>query len=120
MGIDTEIGNGADIDVVRQRTLKNAMSCTGVGLHGGQPVTLNLKPADANTGIVFHRTDVIDEDAIIPARWDHVVDTRLCTVLGNESGVTIGTVEHLMAALAGCGIDNAEIEVDGPEVPIMD
>ncbi len=114
------IDDRTDFDVVRQRTLKNAMSCTGVGLHGGQPVTMNLKPADANTGIVFRRTDVSGEDAIVPARWDHVVDTRLCTVLGNKSGVTIGTVEHLMAALAGCGIDNAEIEVDGPEVPIMD
>jgi len=106
--------------VVRQRTLKNSMACTGVGLHGGEPVTMTLKPADANTGIHFRRADLDGEHAIIPARWDRVVDTRLCTVLGNDAGVTIGTVEHVMAALAGCGIDNAEIEVDGPEVPIMD
>jgi UDP-3-O-[3-hydroxymyristoyl] N-acetylglucosamine deacetylase len=114
----------SDTQIVRQRTLKNSMSCTGVGLHGGDTVTLTLHPADANTGIHFRRTDLDasqDGDAaIIPARWDLVVDTRLCTVLGNEAGVTIGTVEHVMAALAGCGIDNAVIEVDGPEVPIMD
>ena len=103
--------------VARQRTLKNSMTCTGVGLHGGQDVHLTLKPADANTGVVFRRTDV---DATIEARWDKVIDTRMCTVLGNDDGVTVGTVEHLMAALAGCGIDNAEIELDGPEVPIMD
>jgi len=110
----------SDTQIVRQRTLKNSMSCTGVGLHGGDTVTMTLLPADANTGIHFRRADLDGDAAIIPARWDLVVDTRLCTVLGNESGVTIGTVEHVMAALAGCGIDNAVIEVDGPEVPIMD
>jgi UDP-3-O-[3-hydroxymyristoyl] N-acetylglucosamine deacetylase len=103
--------------VVLQRTLKNSVSCTGVSLHGGHDVTLTLKPADAGHGIVFHRTDV---DVIVPARWDLVVDTRMCTVLGNADGVTVGTVEHLMAALAGCGIDNAILELDGAEVPIMD
>ncbi len=106
-----------DVSVVRQRTLKNEVSCTGVSLHSGHDVTLTLKPAEANSGIVFNRTDI---DVRIPARWDYVVDTRMCTVLGNEDGVTVGTVEHLMAALAGCGIDNAEIELDGSEVPIMD
>jgi UDP-3-O-[3-hydroxymyristoyl] N-acetylglucosamine deacetylase len=107
----------SNASVVLQRTLKNAVSCTGVSLHGGHDVTLTLKPAEADHGIVFHRTDV---DAIVPARWDLVVDTRMCTVLGNADGVTVGTVEHLMAALAGCGIDNAILELDGAEVPIMD
>ena len=78
-----------------------------------------LHPADAGTGIQFKRTDITG-GVLIPAKWDHVVDTRLCTTIGNSDGVTIGTVEHLMAALAGCGIDNALIELDGPEVPIMD
>lgn len=106
-----------DVAVVCQRSLKTSISCTGVALHGGLNVTLTLKPAAPDAGIVFHRTDV---GGTIPARWDHVVDTRMCTVLGNADGITVGTVEHLMAALAGCGIDNAEIELDGPEVPIMD
>ena len=109
-----------NLPVVRQRTLKNAASCTGVGLHGGETVTLTLKPAGTNTGIVFHRMDIDGVHASVPARWDNVVDTRMCSVLGNEHGVTVGTVEHVMAALAGCGIDNVEIEVDGSEVPIMD
>jgi len=89
-------------------------------LHGGETVTLTLKPAATNTGIVFHRMDIGGFHASVQARWDNVVDTRMCSVLGNEHGVTVGTVEHVMAALAGCGIDNVEIEVDGSEVPIMD
>ena len=105
---------------VLQRTLKNEISCTGVGLHSGAQVTLKLMPAPTDTGIVFERTDVFDLDPVIPAVWDRVVDTRLCTVIGNEDGVTVGTIEHLLAALAGCGIDNAPVELNGPEVPIMD
>lgn len=81
---------------------------------------MTLKPSDPDTGIVFKRTDIAGKGADIPARWDRVVDTRMCTVLGNDDGVTIGTVEHLMAALAGCRIDNVEIEINGPEVPVMD
>ncbi len=81
---------------------------------------LTLKPAEANSGIIFNRGDVNTNQSEILARWDNVVDTRMCSVLGNRYGVTISTVEHIMAAMAGCGIDNAEIEVDGPEVPIMD
>ena len=107
-------------DCVRQRTLKNAAFCSGVGLHSGTDVTLNLIPAQSDTGIVFRRNDVVDLDPVVPATWDRVVDTRLCTVIGNEDRVTVGTIEHLMAALAGCGIDNLIVEIDGPEVPIMD
>jgi len=77
-----------------------------------------LQPAAIDAGIAFRRADV-GSDAI-PAKWDRVVDSRMCTTIGDGNGVTIGTVEHLMAALAGCGIDNAVVEVDGPEVPIMD
>ena len=86
-------------------------------MHSGRRVSLTLRPADAGTGIVFHRTDLgLD----FPARFDRVVDTRLCTVLGVPGQPTsrLGTVEHLMAALAGCGIDNAVAEIDGPELPI--
>lgn len=103
---------------VWQRTFKAAISCVGVGLHSGKPASLTLRPAAIDAGIVFKRTDV--GGAAIPAKWDHVVDSRMCTTIGNGNGVAIGTVEHLMAALAGCGIDNAVVEVDGPEVPIMD
>jgi len=106
--------------VVHQRTLKRPVSCSGPGLHTGETVSLTLLPGEPNSGIVFKRIDIEEGDSLIPASWDRVVDTRLCTVLGNTDGVTIGTVEHLMAALAGCGIDNALVEIDGPEVPIMD
>lgn len=81
---------------------------------------MTVRPAAADEGIVFVRTDIRRGDNVIPARWDHVVDTRLCTVIGNAKGASVGTIEHLMSALRGCGIDNAIIEIDGPEVPAMD
>jgi UDP-3-O-[3-hydroxymyristoyl] N-acetylglucosamine deacetylase len=81
---------------------------------------MSLNPAAADTGIVFHRTDLEGDDRIIPARWDCVVDTRMATTIGNQAGACISTIEHLMAALAGCGIDNTIIEIDGAEVPVMD
>lgn len=109
-----------DEPVVRQRTLKSSINCTGVGLHSGNKISMTMKPAPVNSGVVFHRTDIQGKGAVIPARFDHVVDTRLCSVLGNSDGVTVGTVEHVMAALAGCGIDNVVIELNGAEVPIMD
>ncbi|MBO6947270.1 MAG: UDP-3-O-acyl-N-acetylglucosamine deacetylase [Rhodospirillales bacterium] len=109
-----------DEPVVRQRTLKSSINCTGVGLHSGNKISMTMKPADVDTGVVFRRTDIQGKSAVIPARFDRVVDTRLCSVLGNEEGVTVGTVEHVMAALAGCGIDNVVIELNGAEVPIMD
>ncbi|MBB4286658.1 UDP-3-O-acyl-N-acetylglucosamine deacetylase [Roseospira goensis] len=103
-----------------QRTLAGPATVTGIGLHSGVDVTLTLRPAAADSGIWIRRADVTDRDPMIPARWDHVVDTRLCTTLGNAAGVTVATVEHLMAALAGLGVDNAELVVDGPELPVMD
>jgi len=106
--------------VIKQRTLKTSINCSGVTLHSGDQVSMTLHPADADSGIVFKRTDSAGKGAVIPATWDRVTDTRMCTTLGNDDGVTIATVEHLMAALAGCGIDNALIELNGPEVPIMD
>ncbi len=103
-----------------QRTLFGSTQCTGVGVHSGAPVTLRLLPAPADSGIVFIRTDLPEGQNVIPAQWDKVVDTRLCTMLGNAQGATIGTVEHLLSALRALNIDNAIIEIDGPEVPIMD
>ena len=105
---------------IRQKTLKTSISCTGIGLHSGQKVAMTLRPADAGAGILFRRTDVAAAEADIAASWRNVVDTRMATTLGNPAGKTVSTVEHLMAALAGCGLDNAVIEIDGPEVPVMD
>jgi len=81
---------------------------------------MSLHPADVDTGIVFRRSDIRGVEADVRAHFENVCDTRLCTSLANESGISIGTVEHLIAALAGCEIDNVEIELSGPEVPIMD
>jgi UDP-3-O-[3-hydroxymyristoyl] N-acetylglucosamine deacetylase len=104
--------------LVPQKTLRSSVHCTGIGLHSGRKVTMTLKPAEPNAGITFVRTDI--GGVRTPGRWDHVVDTRLCTVVGNSDGVTIGTVEHLMAALSGLNVDNVIVEVDGPELPVMD
>ncbi|WP_455211625.1 UDP-3-O-acyl-N-acetylglucosamine deacetylase [Kaarinaea lacus] len=103
-----------------QRTLKQPITYVGIGLHTGKKVSMIVRPASDGQGIHFHRKDVPAGTGFIPARWYNIVETRMSTVLGNEHGVTISTVEHLLAALRGCGVDNAFIEVDGPEVPIMD
>lgn len=111
---------GADHStVIQQKTLTSAISCTGIGLHSGNKVSMTLKPAPIDAGIVFRRTDVSGEGVEIPASFENVVDTRMCTTIGAD-GKTVSTVEHLMAALAGAGIDNAIIEVGGAEVPVMD
>ncbi len=101
-----------------QRTLKNVIQATGVGLHSGEKIYLTLRPAPANSGIIFTRTD-LPEPVIIPALAENVCDTTLCTTLGKGSA-RIGTVEHLLSALAGLGVDNAYVDVTAPEVPIMD
>lgn len=103
-----------------QHSLKREISCTGVGLHSGADVCLTLRPADADTGIVFVRTDVEAAKAVIPAAYHLVKDTRLGTSLVNDHGTGVSTIEHLMAALWGCGVDNVVVELDSPEVPIMD
>ncbi|MCB1677159.1 MAG: UDP-3-O-acyl-N-acetylglucosamine deacetylase [Halioglobus sp.] len=104
--------------MLRQRTLRNAIRATGVGLHSGEQVYLNLKPAPADTGIVFRRVD-LDPVPEIPARAEYVGDTRLSTNLVVD-GNRVSTVEHLLSALAGLGIDNACIDVSASEIPIMD
>jgi UDP-3-O-[3-hydroxymyristoyl] N-acetylglucosamine deacetylase len=104
--------------MIRQRTLKNIIRATGVGLHTGEKVYLTLKPAPVDSGIVFQRVD-LDPQVTVPARPENVSDTRLSTTL-EKDGVKISTVEHLMSAFAGLGIDNALVELSAPEVPIMD
>jgi UDP-3-O-[3-hydroxymyristoyl] N-acetylglucosamine deacetylase len=101
-----------------QRTLKNSIRCTGIGLHSGNKVYMSLRPAAENTGIIFHRTDL--NGALVPAKVDNISDTRLCSTISNEDGAKVSTVEHLLAAFAGLGVDNAYVDLDGPEVPIMD
>jgi len=103
-----------------QRTLKTAIGCTGVGLHSGSRVTMTLRPAAPDTGIRFRRVDIAGGGGIVPAHWATVNDTRLNTCLRNGDGVAVGTVEHLMAALCGMQIDNCLIDINGPEVPVMD
>lgn len=104
--------------MIRQRTLKNTIRATGVGLHTGKKVYLTLRPADIDIGIVFRRVD-FDTPVIIPSHPMNVENTELATSLG-KNGVRISTVEHLMAALAGLGIDNAYVDLSADEVPIMD
>jgi UDP-3-O-[3-hydroxymyristoyl] N-acetylglucosamine deacetylase len=104
--------------MIKQRTLKNVIRATGVGLHTGDKVYMTLRPAAANTGIVFRRTD-LDPTVEIPSRCEFVGDTRLSSTLMKD-GVRVGTVEHLLSAMAGLGIDNAYIDLSAPEVPIMD
>lgn len=103
-----------------QKTLRSAVTFRGTGLHSGRPVRLVLHPASANYGIWFRRTDISGADDMIQALWDQVVPSQLCTQIANGSGVSVSTIEHLMAALAGLGVANALIEIDGPEVPILD
>ena len=105
-----------------QATLAIPARFKGAGLHSGAPARLTIHPAPAGHGIVFRRTDLDTGagGALIPARWDRVVPSRLCTLLANDDGVTVSTVEHLMAALSGTGVHNALIDIDGPEIPILD
>ena len=104
--------------MLRQRTIKAGIKATGIGLHTGKKVTMALRPAPADAGIVFRRTD-LSQPADIRASAGVVTDTRLCSALESE-GAKVATVEHLMSALAGLGIDNLFVDLSGPEVPIMD
>lgn len=105
---------------VYQQTLSSSAICAGIGVHSGERSRLTLKPAAIGTGIVFRRKDVAEAESVIPARGDLVHDVTLGTKLQNEFGTTLSTVEHLLAAVYGLGVDNMIIEVDGPEIPIMD
>jgi UDP-3-O-[3-hydroxymyristoyl] N-acetylglucosamine deacetylase len=113
-------GTQAQAIRISQRTLRWPIRYVGLGLHTGRRVSMILKPAPADAGIGFLRKDVAAGTGWVPARWYHTVESELCTVLRNEYAVEVATVEHLLAALRGCGVDNAIVELDGPEVPIMD
>ena len=103
-----------------QTTIKSPVSFEGSGLHSGEGARMTVRPASAEPGIWFKRTDIAAGDTLIAARYDNVLQSPLCTKLVNRAGTSVSTVEHIMAALAGCGVHNALIEIDGPEVPILD
>ena len=119
-----QVGSGlphaSEFPAIEQRTLQSTACCVGIGLHSGESVAMAIRPAGPDMGITLRRTDIANGGSLIPLNWRHVVDSKLATTVGNSYGVTVSTVEHLMAALAGCQIDNAVIDVDGPELPIMD
>ncbi len=104
---------------LNQQTISSPVLIQGVGLHSGIKTSIKLIPADADTGIKFLRTDH-DNQNIIDAKWSNVTNTKLSTTISNKSGVSVSTIEHLMSALSGLHIDNLMIEINGPEVPIMD
>ena len=103
-----------------QKTIKDLIEFEGVGLHSGIKVNLCLKPAEVNSGIKFKRTDIEDSKNIIEANYKNVSSAILCTKIANSYGVSVSTIEHLMAAFYLEGIDNVLVEIDAPEVPIMD
>ena len=103
-----------------QKTIKDPVQLEGVGLHNGIKVNISLKPAEINSGIKFKRTDVEESRSIIDANYKNVNSPILCTKIKNSHGISVATIEHLMAAFYGEGIDNALVEVDAPEIPIMD
>ncbi|WP_135080231.1 UDP-3-O-acyl-N-acetylglucosamine deacetylase [Terasakiella sp. SH-1] len=116
----TNIKNQNATTALRQKTLKTAINCSGIALHSGEKVSITLKPAQADSGVVFKRVDIAGKGAEIKATYDNVIETTLCTKIGNADGISVATIEHLMAALAGCGIDNLLVEINGPEMPVMD
>ena len=107
------------MSVLNQKTLKETITIDGVGLHGGKKVHMEIKPAKPNTGIVFKRTDIKNNNIVMPGVFN-VSNAAYCTTISNGSGVTVSTIEHLMGALFGLGVDNALIEINNEEVPILD
>jgi len=113
------MNNGTPNGFLRQRTLKNSIHCSGIGLHSGIKVNMTLHPAEAGTGIRFRRNGTV-QPTEVAATWHNAIETPLSTTLKGDSDIKIGTVEHLLSALSGCAIDNVVIELNGPEVPVMD
>ena len=107
------------MSALNQKTVNNPLSIKGIGLHTGEPVNIKINPAEPNTGIVFKRTDLNNNNYIIPSVFN-VTNTSFCTTVSNEFGAIVSTVEHLLGALFGLGVDNALIEIDSQEVPILD
>lgn len=112
--------SGISGEYIRQKTLKNSIHCSGVGLHSGVKINMTLLPAPANSGVVFRRTDLQSGANEVKATWENAVETPLCTTLVGPNDLKIATIEHLMSALAGYEIDNVIVELNGPEVPVMD
>ncbi len=110
---------GAANGFLRQRTLKDSIHCSGIGLHSGVEVNMTLHPAEADTGIRFRRNGTVQRTEVA-AIWQNAIETPLSTTLMGEADIKIGTIEHLLSALSGCAIDNVVIELNGPEVPVMD
>ncbi len=113
------MNNGTPNGFLRQRTLKNSIHCSGIGLHSGIKVNMTLHPAEAGTGIRFRRNGTV-QPTEVAATWRNAIETPLSTTLKGDADIKIGTVEHLLSALSGCAIDNLVIELNGPEVPVMD
>ena len=107
------------VSVLNQKTVKNIIKFSGIGLHSGEEVNLSIKPAVPNTGIIFKRVDLSQKNLIYPS-FENVSNTSLNTTISNEHGVEVSTIEHLMGALFCSGVDNALIEIDNVEVPILD
>ena len=107
------------MSILNQKTINKKISFEGIGLHTGKHVNLHLLPSEPNTGITFKRIDLKSNNIVIPT-YDNVIDTTLCTTLSNDYGVKVSTIEHLMGALYGLGIDNLIVEVDSQELPILD
>ena len=107
------------MSVLNQKTLKETITIDGVGLHGGKKVHMEIKPAKPNTGIVFKRTDIKNNNIVMPGVFN-VISAAYCTTISNDSGATVSTIEHLMGALFGMGVDNVLIEINNEEVPILD
>lgn len=108
------------MNIILQKTINNKISCSGIGLHSGAAVSISLFPAKCDSGIIFKRIDLKNTDNVIKADYRNVIEANLGTTIANKSGAKVATIEHLMAAIWGCGIDNLLIEIDGPELPIMD
>ena len=107
------------MSVLNQKTLKETIAIDGVGLHSGENVHMEIKPAKPNTGIIFKRTDIKNNNFVVPGVFN-VIDAAYSTTISNEYGVTVSTIEHLMGALFGMGVDNVLIEINNEEVPILD
>ena len=108
------------MSILNQKTVNSKISVSGIGLHSGKNVNLNILPANPNEGINFKRVDIVNGEKIVSTLYNNVCDTNLCTTKTNPAGVKVSTIEHLMAALYILGIDNVLIELDSQEVPILD
>ena len=108
------------MSILNQKTVNKTITIKGIGLHSGKESKVTIKPAKPNTGIIFKRVDIKNKINLIFPSFQNIVDTTLCTTIGNNENITVSTIEHLMGAFYGMGIDNALVEIDSLEVPILD